>query len=1091
MIDLPKYITRTILRVGKNIVRRCYGQEDICLNNTNRIIITRTPFVVEEEGRRILFTSNPNTVIPDNCPYAILVNKNPTPKLFCDASFKSYEWLKHPFFNDTLTPDEVALSWRGKFTYIEKDDATGSPGLRKPQSAAIHAYLSKAGNMKDRANIVMPTGTGKTETMLGITIAAQCKKVLVTVPADALREQIFNKFLTLGCLHEFGIVTADCKYPYVSLIDCGMTDTNDWYSIIEKSNVIITTMSLVAKATPDVQDLLAKEMTNVFVDEAHHSEASTWSYFLSKFEPSRIIQFTATPFRNDGLKLKGEFIYAFSLREAQEQGYYQKINFNPVFELDREKADEEIARQAVAILKHDREAGFEHILMARCKNTNRANEIFKYYEVYTEYKPVVVYSGSKRKAQTIKEIKRGEHKIIVCVNMLGEGFDLPQLKIAAVHDERQSLPITLQFIGRFTRTSGLNIGEASFITNLAYPPLANDIRDLYLKDADWNFIIPGLNDKATDEQKAFAELLKEFPNIDQSKIPFQSINPALSTVIYRLDTMDWDPLKWETVFTEKDFDYRYADWNLNDDLMIIILGRLEDLDWSNFEGLQNRVWNVILLHKYDAGKYKHLYINSSMHSMSFDKLVEALFGTPQTMLNGDKMFKTFHGIHRLLVQNFGGRKNISGDVSFKSYVGRDVENGVSEAKQLKLIKNNIFASGIYDGEPTTHGCSKKGKIWSYRRGNILMFKKWSHRMGSLVENPLIPEDELFKYTLKAKSVGYCPPVVPVSIDWDDDIYKNANLEQMLSIEGVDNPVYIFDVNIEICPREWNLDNMPKDIQFQISYESICTKYRIIYSSEDRGDSTVFGYRVEKISGPNIAFRRRQIHFGDITQYFNTEKRSPVVFFADGAMLYANNLVEMREAIASFDASELIAYDWEDVSLKDESMGWPHKTKTIQYYFWQQINEKHEFIFDDDGSGEIADLIGVNQDTNTIYIDLYHIKFAQGNQVSKRIDNFYSVCGQAQKSLKWRNPEMNIFKRMLERVAKTKKGENRILKGNLDLLRQLFQEATIKKRIRINLHIVQPGLRKQDAPSDILHLLGVVKNYADDVCSAQLTVHCSR
>lgn len=1089
MIELPKHIIRTVLKVGNNYIRRCYGKEDVFLNNANRNIVTRNPFVVEE-GRRILFTSNATATVPDDCPYAILVNKNPTQKLFCDGMFKSYEWLKHPLINDTLTPDEVAISWRGKFTYLEKDDATDAPGLRKPQSAAIHAYQSKIGNLKDRAIIVMPTGTGKTETMLGITIAAQCKKVLVTVPADALREQIFNKFLTLGCLHEFGIVTADCKYPYVALVDSGMSDINDWRSIIENTNVIVTTMSLVANATSEVQDLLAKEMTNVFVDEAHHSEASTWKSFLGKFDRSRIIQFTATPFRNDGLKLKGDFIYTFSLREAQEQGYYQKINFNPVFELDREKADEEIAKKAVEILKHDREAGFDHILMARCKDTNRANEIFKYYEVYPEYKPVVIYSGVKGKTQILNKIKCGEHKIIICVNMLGEGFDLPQLKIAAVHDERQSLPITLQFIGRFTRTSGLNIGEASFVTNMAYPPLANDIRDLYLKDADWNFIIPGLNDKATDEQKAFAELLKEFPNIDQSKIPFQSINPALSTVIYRLDTLDWDPRKWETVFTEKDFDYRYADWNSQDDLMIIILGRLESLDWSNFEGLQNRVWNVILLHKYDAGRYKHLYINSSMHGMSFDKLVEALFSTSQTMLDGDKMFKTFHGIRRLLVQNFGGRKNISGDISFKSYVGRDVENGVSEAKQLKLIKNNIFASGIYDGEPTTHGCSKKGKIWSYRRGNLLMFKEWSHRMGRLVENPLIPEDELFKYTLKAKSIGSCPPVVPVSIDWDDDVYKNANLDQMLFIEGVDNPVYIFDVGIEISQREWNLNNLPQDIQFQISYEDKCTKYRITYSSEDHGDSTIFGYKVEKISGPNIAFKRRQVQFGDIIQYFNTEKRSPVVFFADGSMLYANNLVEMREATASFDASELVAYNWEGVSLKDESMGWPHKTNTIQYYFWQQINEKHEFIFDDDGCGEIADLIGVNQDVNTIFVDLYHIKFAQGNQISKRIDNFYAVCGQAQKSLKWKNPEMNIFKRMLERVLKTKKGENRILKGNMDLLRQLYQEATIKKRIRINLHVVQPGLSKQDAPFDILHLLGVLKNYADDVCSAQLTVHCN-
>ena len=47
--------------------------------------------------------------------------------------------------------------------------------------------------------------------------------------------------------------------------------------------------------------------------------------------------------------------------------------------------------------------------------------------------------------------------------MLGEGFDLPELKIAAFHDVKKSLPITLQFAGRFTRTSrDNNLGKASF-----------------------------------------------------------------------------------------------------------------------------------------------------------------------------------------------------------------------------------------------------------------------------------------------------------------------------------------------------------------------------------------------------------------------------------------------------------------------------------------------------------------------------------------------------------------------------------------------------------------------------------------------------
>ena len=44
-----------------------------------------------------------------------------------------------------------------------------------------------------------------------------------------------------------------------------------------------------------------------------------------------------------------------------------------------------------------------------------------------------------------------QSRVVVCVDMLGEGFDLPQLKVAAIHDLHKSLAVTLQFIGRFAR----------------------------------------------------------------------------------------------------------------------------------------------------------------------------------------------------------------------------------------------------------------------------------------------------------------------------------------------------------------------------------------------------------------------------------------------------------------------------------------------------------------------------------------------------------------------------------------------------------------------------------------------------------------
>ncbi len=313
---------------------------------------------------------------------------------------------------------------------------------------------------------------------------------------------------------------------------------------------------------------------------------------------------------------------------------------------------------------------------------------------------------------------------------------------------------------------------------------------------------------------------------------------------------------------------------------------------------------------------------------------------------------------------------------------------------------------------------------------------------------------------------------------------------MLRFEGYDEDIYLFDASLEIAQRDWDPGNMPTDILFDISFGELRTQYRIIYSAVVDGDLTRYSYSVEKLYGPKISFRINQVGFDDIVDYFNSEKRSPVIFFADGSMLYANNYITLRQVTTPFDPDDLISYDWDGVDLNAESMDWPHKENSIQYFVWQKIRDQYELVFDDDGSGEIADLIGVNQDAKTIFVNFYHLKFAEDGKVSKRISNFYEVCGQAQKSLKWKNGDKDIFRRLIERVANTEKGENRILKGDLEALRQLSQDACLVKKIVVNLHIVQPGLSKADAPADILQLLGVVKNYAYEVCNASLAVYCS-
>lgn len=68
---------------------------------------------------------------------------------------------------NNYTPDQIVRSWEGHFRFNK--ERNGKPGLRSPQIGALHALMAHSEESEDSAIVVMPTGTGKTETMLACT----------------------------------------------------------------------------------------------------------------------------------------------------------------------------------------------------------------------------------------------------------------------------------------------------------------------------------------------------------------------------------------------------------------------------------------------------------------------------------------------------------------------------------------------------------------------------------------------------------------------------------------------------------------------------------------------------------------------------------------------------------------------------------------------------------------------------------------------------------------------------------------------------------------------------------------------------------
>lgn len=274
-----------------------------------------------------------------------------------------------------VNAESVVLSLAGAFVFAEEGEA--QLGLRTPQLGALHAILAhRSMETAEPITIVMPTGTGKTETML----AAYChapKRTLVGVSSDALREQIDGKFASLGVLPMVGAVTGEFRCPVVLVLKSSLATVAAVDDAVGRANVVVATAQALAGCSDVAQARLAELCERLYVDEAHHVAARTWRSVTELFSEKEVVQFTATPYREDGQHLGGQVAYAYPLRLAQKNGYFARINYHSI--IDLAEPDRAVAVAAIAQLRADLEAGLDHLLMARVSSVARAKEIVELY----------------------------------------------------------------------------------------------------------------------------------------------------------------------------------------------------------------------------------------------------------------------------------------------------------------------------------------------------------------------------------------------------------------------------------------------------------------------------------------------------------------------------------------------------------------------------------------------------------------------------------------------------------------------------------------------------------------------------------------
>lgn len=376
-------------------------------------------------------------------------------------------------------------------------------GLRNAQLGAIHAIASfKTLRKKAAGIIVMPTGSGKTAVLMMTPYITLSRKVLIVTPSVMVRGQIFKDFVELKTLKEASAFSEKITPPLVYELKNKYSD--ELHSDVDASDVVIATPQCALSLS---ESNVKGKFDLVLIDEAHHVPAQTWQQILINMKDSNHLLFTATPFRMDRKELKGEILYTYPLSMAYRDGIFGEVRYIPIDEAPEK--DKLIAKEAERIFLNDRQMGYDHYLMVRTDTREKAKQLEQLYQ--NETKLILKRIDSSMSYRTVEscisELKEKRIDGIICVDMLGEGFDFPNLKIAAIHSPHKSLASTLQFIGRFARTNADNISVAKFIA-MNDDELIIENYKLFTSDAVWQEIIVDMSERTIRKEEEVKEILE-------------------------------------------------------------------------------------------------------------------------------------------------------------------------------------------------------------------------------------------------------------------------------------------------------------------------------------------------------------------------------------------------------------------------------------------------------------------------------------------------------------------------------------------------------------------------------------------------------
>jgi hypothetical protein len=252
------------------------------------------------------------------------------------------------------------------------------------------------------------------------------------------------------------------------------------------------------------------------------------------------------------------------------------------------------------------------------------------------------------------------------------------------------------------------------------------------------------------------------------------------------------------------------------------------------------------------------------------------------------------------------------------------------------------------------------------------------------------------------------------------------------------------------------------------------------------------FKVEQTSGNPLTITIGKLS-APLAVYFSDYP--PLFRFVDLSELDANLLIVPQTPYdLTIEDDRFEAWPWKDVDHKKETM-WKDgavRKDSIQWHVAQHyLEENFDVVFDDDDSGEAADLVCLKVNEDAIRMALVHCKFSGGSTPGERVKDVIEVSSQALRSARWvgKFPQLVQHLKARNEPAKRSGRPTRFLKGDTTDLNRIIKLHRFRP-IETEILIAQPGLSEAKRTQAQSTVLAAGLTYVKETVGVNMTIICS-